>query len=629
MLEKIREGAQGPWAVAIVGLIVLSFVFTGVGSYLGGSTSGAVATVNGEEITAQTLDTAYQNERARMEAQFGEAVSAMFANPETLSEFRNNILQRLINERLIQQKAFDLGLRVGDEEIKQTIIEMPEFQLLGQFDNDTYLARLRQAGFQASDFRDLMRNQMTAQQLNQAISGSSFSLKNEVSRLLNLQQQTRDASVLEISVESFKADVELSEEEVQAYYDANIMRFETQEQIKLAYVNLEVSDLMKKETVTDAEALNFYESNKARYQTEEERRVSHILVEFNDDEAAAFAQAEALRAEVLAENADFAAIAAEKSADVVSAEAGGDLDFITLGMMEAEFEEAAFALPEVGAISEVVRTEFGFHIIKLTDITPSVVTAFEEVSQEITETLRKEKALDKFFEYQEQMAALAFEVPDSLDEVANVFEGTVFETAFFERGRLPAAVSYPQIEGIAFTSELVDEGVNSDLIEINNEKVMVIRVADHKPQRTLQLDEVRAGIEAQLTQDKAQELAIAFAQELESDLHAGNDIQGKLDEKGIQWVATSAVSRNASSLDPEVTKALFALSTEKENNSDVVTQANANIALVKLDAVNQSTELSEEDIASAQSSFAAGNSRGVFESFVEALKEEAEIVIAQ
>ncbi|GBL04720.1 SurA N-terminal domain-containing protein [Glaciecola sp. KUL10] len=629
MLEKIREGAQGPWAVAIVGLIVLSFVFTGVGSYLGGSTSGAVATVNGEEITAQSLETAYQNERSRMEAQFGEAVSAMFANPETLTEFRSNILQRLINERLVQQKAYELGLRVGDEEIKQTIVEMPEFQLLGQFDNDTYLARLRQAGFQATDFRDLMRNQMTAQQLNQAISGSSFSLKNEVSRLLTLQQQTRDASVLEISVDSFKPQVELTEEEIQAYYDANIMRFETQEQVKLAYVNLEVSELMKNESVTEDEARAFYEENKARYQTEEERRVSHILIEFNDDEELALAQAQSIRDEVMAEGADFTAIAAEKSADIVSAESGGDLDFITIGMMEPSFEEAAFALPEVGAISEVVRTEFGFHIIKLTDLTPSVVTAFEEVSQDITDTLLKEKALDKFFEYQEQMAALAFEVPDSLDEVANVFEGTVFETAFFERGRLPAAVSYPQIEGIAFTSELVDEGVNSDLIEINNEKVMVIRVADHKPQRTLQLDEVRAGIEAQLTQDKAQELAIAFAQELESDLHAGNDIQGKLDEQGIQWLATSAVSRNASSLDPEVTKALFALSTEKENNSDVVTQANANVALVKLDGVNQPAEITEEDIKASQTSFAASNSRRVFESFVEALKAEAEIVITQ
>lgn len=628
MLEKIREGSQGPWAVAIVGIIVLSFVFTGVGSYLGGSTGNALATVNGEEITAQALDNAYQNERARMESQFGEAISAMFADPESLSEFRSNILQRLINEKLIEQKAFELGLRVGDEEIKQAIIEMPEFQLMGQFDNDTYLSRLRQANLQPSEFRDIMRNQLTTQQLNAAVTGSSFALTNEASLLLGLQQQTRDVSILEVSTESFKADVELSDEEIQAYYNTNIVRFETQEQVKLAYVNLEVNDLKAQHTVSEEEALAYYEQNQARYQTEEERRVSHILVELGEDETVAQAQAQSILAELNA-GADFAQLALEKSADVVSAENGGDLDFISRGMMEASFEEAAFALQSVNDISDVVRTDFGFHIITLTELKASVVTEFSEVQTEISDRLLTEKATDTFFEYQEQMAALAFEVPDTLEDLANAIDATVFETDFFERGRLPAAVDYPQIEGIAFSTELVDELVNSELLEINNEKVMVVRVVEHRPQRTLALDEVKEGIVAQLTQDKAQQLAMQWAQQVEVSLSNGEAVDELLTQQNITWQTFNALGRNASGIDAEANKVAFELALNDQGNTSVVSQSNGNVALVRLEAVNEASTLVDADVENLKGSFVAVSSRKEFDNFLTALRAESDIVITQ
>jgi len=626
MLERIREGAQGPWAVGIVGLIVLSFIFTGVGSYLGGSTTDAVATVNDEEITERVLETAYQNERARMEAQFGDAISAMFANEETLADFKSNILQRLINERLVQQKAFSLGLRVGDDEIKQTIVSLPEFQLLGKFDNDTYLARLRQAGFQPTDFRDYMRNQMTSQQLSQAISGSAFTLDNEVSTILSLQNQTRSASTLDVSVENFKAGVELTDAEIQSYYDANVLRFETQEQVKLAYVSLSVEDLLNKHDASDEEAKAYYDQNISRYQTEEERRVSHILVEFGDDESTAKTKVDSILTQ-LKSGADFAQLAVTESTDVVSAEMGGDLDFISLGQMEANFENAAFSLAAVGDLSDVVRTDFGFHIIKLTELSSSVVTEFEEVKEEIMATLIRRKATEMFFEYQEQMAALAFEVPDTLQEVASVFNGTVFETVLFERGRLPAAVNYPQVEGIAFSSELVDEQVNSDLLEIGNERVMVVRVAEHKPQRTLALEEVKEGIVAQLTQDKAQALALTWLQDIEAKMMEGEPVEELLQEQGVSWSNKAVVARNSTELDPEVTKALFALSLKEQNNVSIVTQSNGNVALVKLDSVNVDDDITADQIQAASARFASADSRRGFENFVEALRAEAEIVV--
>ena len=172
MLEKIRESAQGPWAMIVIGLIVLSFVFAGVGSYLTGSTQVAAALVNGEEISANSVERAYQNERARIEEQFGEGVAALFANPDYLADFRRGVLDRLIGEKLIEQKAIELGLRVSDEQILNTIRNMPEFQVGGAFNNQRFQAIIQQAGFQPNSFRDYMRTEMTRDQFGRSIIGT-------------------------------------------------------------------------------------------------------------------------------------------------------------------------------------------------------------------------------------------------------------------------------------------------------------------------------------------------------------------------------------------------------------------------------------------------------------------------
>ncbi|HAI72883.1 MAG TPA: peptidylprolyl isomerase, partial [Alteromonas australica] len=277
MLERIREGSQGPWAMAIIALIVLSFVFAGVGSYLTSSGSTAVATVNGEEISAQELERAYQNQRAQMESQFGESIAQLFSSEQYLSDFKRNVLDRLIAEKLIQQEAVALGLRVSDEQIKETITQMPEFQFGGQFDNQRFQTILRQNGFQVADFRDYLRTQMTQNQLAAALTNSAFALEGEVELANTLQGQTRDANYLVIDSASFSEGVEVTEDDINAYYNANIAAFDTEEQVKLAYVMLSIDDLKSRVSVDDDEVRSYYENNLAGYQTEEERRVSHIL----------------------------------------------------------------------------------------------------------------------------------------------------------------------------------------------------------------------------------------------------------------------------------------------------------------------------------------------------------------
>ena len=222
MLERIREGSQGPWAMAIIALIVLSFVFAGVGSYLTSPGTSAVATVNGEEISAQELDRAYQNQRAQMESQFGESVAQLFSSEEYLANFRRSALDRLISEKLIQQQASEIGLRVSDEQIRETIVQMPEFQFGGQFDNERFQTILRQNGFSPADFRNYLRIQMTQNQLAAALTTSAFALDSEVEEANMLQRQTRDAKYLMVSAASFADSVEVSEADIETFYNNNI-----------------------------------------------------------------------------------------------------------------------------------------------------------------------------------------------------------------------------------------------------------------------------------------------------------------------------------------------------------------------------------------------------------------------
>ncbi|MBT1452342.1 SurA N-terminal domain-containing protein [Glaciecola sp. XM2] len=628
MLERIREGVQGPWAIAIVALIVVSFVFTGVGGYLSSSASTAAAIVNDTEISDASLEVAYQNERARMEAQFGDAISSLFASESYLADFRASVLDRLINDELISQKAFELGLRISDEQIREAIVMMPEFQIAGQFNNDTYNSAILRAGFTPGEFAEYMRTQMTRQQLVQALNGSSFSVATQASMMLGLQRQTRDVSVLEVSADNYLADVTLTEEEIQQYYNDTITQYDTQEQVRLAYVSLSVEDLKPRVDTTDEEVLARYEEQQAFYQTPESRTISHILIESSEDAEQARVEAEAIVAE-LAAGASFAQLASEKSDDLGSAEVGGELGPISRGDYPQSFEDAVFALTEAGQITDIVETEFGFHIIKLDTFTESVTTPFEEVAEEVREELLLDKATDLFFSLQSDMQRLAFEIPDSLEDVAELTGRPVFETALFPETRYPAAVAYPQVENVAFSPELIEDGVNSDLLRLSDERVMVVRVVEHEPQRTMALDEVRSGIETALKADKAQQQALTWAQTLQTKVLTGEDTQAMLSEKSLTWNDVTGLTRNNNSIPRAMINAAFELSTDPANSSNVVTLANGNVGIVKLNAVNPVSDFTEEEIASTQEQLRGQGGQRMYQNFVEALRENAKIEIVQ
>jgi peptidyl-prolyl cis-trans isomerase D len=624
MLQNIREGIQGPWAIGIIALIVVSFVFTGVGSYISSNNTNAVAIVNGEEIPAGTLDIAYNNERARLESQFGDAVNSLFASESYVTQFRNDILERLINDELVTQKAKALGLRVGDSEIKKAIATLPEFQIAGAFDNTIYLNTLSRAGYTPTEFAEYMRDQMTRQQLVQAINGSSFSLQHQVSKMLALQGQTRDAKSLQVDVAKYKESIELTSQDVQAYYDANLSNFDTQEQVKLAYVTLSVDDLTQLATVTQEEIAQYYNDNEALYTTQEIRSVAHILFESSENAEAARAKAEAVLLLVQA-GGDFSVLAQENSDDIVSAEEGGDLGEISRADYEGAFGDAVYALANVGDASGIVETDFGFHIIKLTQYVPAVVTPLLQARTNIELELRLIKATDEFFALQQEMARLAFEEPDSLEAVAQATNRPIIETDFFEENQLPAGVNYPQLADVAFSSELVNEQVNSDLLELGDELVMVTRVAQHNPRRTRALDEVRAQIESLLKTQKAQEEALVYAQEIQTAMLSNEDITELLAKHSLTWSEHVALARGSNELPSAMVDAIFELGPVDGANSKVVSVNNSSVGLVMLSAVNVALEEDESMLTSIQQQLASMQGQQTYENFVSALREDADV----
>lgn len=622
MLEKIREGATGITAKIILGVIILSFIFAGVGGYINSSADVAAATVNGEEISSSSFEQAYQSERGRMESQLGETFNQLAANPEYLKTFRAGVLQRLINDKLMDQKVRELGLRVSDQELRDTIVNMPEFTVAGQFNNDRYQALLLQAGFTPAEFRDYLRGQMARQQLSQALGQSDFALPSEASNFLNIQNQTRDARYFEVSASLFESEIEISEQDINDYYQANIAQYDTEEKIDVAYVEVKVEDFESDASVDEAAVALFYEENMGNYKTEEERRASHILIEFGDEESADQERAEAILARINA-GEDFEELAKSESDDSFSGENGGDLDWFTRGVMDPDFEDAAFALQSVGDISDVVRSEFGFHIIKLTDVKPESVEPLETVREDIEQQLKREVALGDYIDVQQTMSQLAFEIPDSLEEVAAAGNTQVKSLSGITRNTETLPFDNSILINRAFSDEMIEDRLNSDIIELDDEHFVVFRVTAHETERTLPLSEVREQIVTSLTAEKSQELALQWAEGLVAELANQDFVSSAMEAKGLSWTSVEALERYSSDVNSAMSAELFKLG--RVDTARAVEMNNGNVGVVQLLAINQPEAPSESDLTAIQQRLSSNNGQMMFSALIEAMNDKAEI----
>lgn len=569
MMDRLREGVNSIAVKIILGLIILSFVFAGVGSYITGGGNNAAAKVGNTEIARGEFEQAYQNERNRMQSQLGDYFAQMLADPAYVESFRKSVLDRMINDVLLEQQAESLGLRISDSQIRTMILEMPQFQTAGQFDQEVYQSALRRAGFSAESFAEYMRRDLMRNQLVTALQGSEFVLQGEIDTQSKLIAQTRDIRTVTLSVADLAKEIELTDEQIEQYYQENPAAYTRPEQAKVSYIELSAEALKSQLEVSDEEAQKYYQEHLDKYSTEEQRKVSHILVQ-GDDEAKAQSILEELNA-----GADFAALAEEKSDDFGSADLGGDLGWIERDVMDPAFEDAAFALEAIGDTTGLVKSDFGYHIIKLDELKASQVQSYQEVAAEIKQELIDQHAVDQFYEKQTELEKVAFEFPDSLVDSAEAINAKITTTGFISQVDAPELLMTPAVMQAILSPEVKEDGLNSEVIEVAPEHVIVVRVEETRDETVLPLAEVKDQVVAALSAVQAEQQAIELGVSLVNELKQGNE--AVLADNNLEFTELETIDRNsplASSVfalaKPEDGQPVFGQSKDQDGNIVVV-----------------------------------------------------------
>ncbi|MFV0575669.1 MAG: peptidylprolyl isomerase [Vibrio sp.] len=578
MMDRLREGVNGIAIKIILSLIILSFVFAGVSSYLVRGGSNAAAKVGSVTIGRNAFEQQYQNERNRMQSQMGDYFSTMMGDSQYVQAFRKSVLDRMVNDVLLDQYAQSLGLRVSDEQVSQLILTMPAFQNEGKFDQEVYAASLRRAGYTADSFAEQLRKDLLKSQVMDALQNSEFTLSNEVKQQTQLLTQTRDIQTVTIDVEQFAKNAQLSDDELQAFYKEHSDKYVRPEQMKVAYVELSAEQLKKSIKVTDEEAQAYYQEHLDKYTNKGQRKVRHILIK--EDEAKANELLSKLK-----DGADFADLAKENSEDVGSAKQGGELGWIETGVMDHDFEDAAFALQEKGDISDVVKSNFGYHIIQLEDVKGSTSKAFADVEADIKSEMADEKAVEEFYKLQTKLESVAFESPDSLDESAKVAGQPVQTTDFISQQDAPEILKSADVAKALESSDVKQDGLNSEVIEVAPEHVIVVRVNDSREETVLPFEEVKNQVQAELAATKGKAEAQALAAKVLASLQKGDD--SVLAANNLKFGDEENIDRRS-----PLAHNIFALPHPQDGKPSFgeSTDAKGNIVIVKLNKVNNGTD---------------------------------------
>ncbi len=556
MLQVIRERAQGLIVWIIVGFIIVTFALWGVGEYFREDPPIYVAKVNDEPILQIEYQRVLQQERDRLQQMFQGVELGQFEE-----QLKKQALERLIDRKLIVQAAREAGLTVSDAQLAAVLRGIEAFHdENGQFSPTLYEQRLRAFGYSTTAFEDQLRADLLAEQLVDGITVTAFATARDVAQAFQLQEQRRDVGFVLFPPGLVQDQVELSEEEIEAYYQQHQSRYQVPEQVKAVYLRLRLEDLLDRVEVSEEEVRRYYERHPELYTVPEQRRIAHILVAVPEegDEAEARAKAEELYRR-LQEGADFAELAKSSSDDPGSAPQGGDLGFLEKGLMDPEFDEVAFTLPP-GQVSEPVRTAFGYHLIKVLEVKSGETKPFEAVRGEIERELRREKAEKLFLDEQERLANQAFEYPDSLEPAAEALGLEIQESDWVSRAGGEGIFAQPKVLEALFADEVLKEGYNSEPVELSRYDVVVLRVRAHRPAEVRPLEEVRAQVEAALRQEKAAALLAERAAEFERRVRAGEDPAEVAQALGGRWVRESELGRaGAASVPPEVVRTAFRL----------------------------------------------------------------------
>lgn len=536
----------------VLALIMLPFALWGVDSYVRNGGGNDIASVADSPIAQEEFQRTLQEQQERLKAQLGGNVNpAILESPE----FRRGVLQELINRRLLLVHAGKSHLGVSDQMLAGFITSLPALQVDGKFSKERYEAMAASQGMALEQFESLLKRDLLMQQATMAVGNAAIAGRLPADRWLMTQLEERDVAEVVLRAEQFADNSKPDAEAIKRYYDENRTRFERPEQIRVEYLTLSQEKLVDNVRVSDADIKAFYQANEQRYRKPEQRRASHILIRAEKKSPEADKAAEDKARQILDQlkttPGDFAKLARQHSQDPGSASNGGDLGFFGRGMMVKPFEETTFALRE-NEISGIVRSDFGFHIIKLTGVRAEQAQSIDEVRQEITRELKRQAGAKQYAEAAEGFANIVYEQSDSLKPAAEKYGLNVQTSEWLARGgQLMAPFTQPKLSQAIFSADAINNHRNTEAVETAPNTLVSARVVEHRPATTEPLEAVAAMIEKVLSRETSLARAVAAGQANLEKLKKGENLS-------LGWGTVRTASRlHAPSLSPEGRDAVF------------------------------------------------------------------------
>ena len=629
MLIEIRDRASSLVAYVIIGLLIISFALWGIQEYFGAGGAPAAATVNGVEISVPDYSNQLQQYRQRLQSVLGESYAQRYPEETVI---KKQVIEDMVNTEILRQEVTDAGFRISDAGLARIIRQIPQFQRDGAFDPELYTRLLLTQRYDKARFEGELREQEKMEQFENSLTSSSFMTQADLQRFRKLLEQSRDFSYARVSVPP--DSVSVSPEQIDEYYQENKQWLRTPEQLRLAYIELKEEALVSHAEVTAQDARILYDEQPERYMTHELRRTRQILIRVDNPETAvdedwdrAMGKAEGL-VQKLRDGASFDGLAQEHSQDTLSAEKGGDIGLIARGdLASTELEKVLFSL-DTGAYSQPVRTEQGVHLVQVIEIQAAGQKPFASVRQQIIDELRSQMAQEQFAEIADELANLVVELPDDLTEAAEVSGLEVQETGWLTPDSDAGIFAYPDIRSLAFTADILEGGLNSELIEVANGHMIAFRVLQHRESKPRPLDEVSREIREFMRLRKAAEQASAKGEELLAQLQGGMRLEELSDRHSLERVHYGALHREDDRVPARIMNRAFTLAYPDAGHASVagVPLGDGSYALLELHAVLDGPD-EVDDVRASELSQRVHYGGREFSALVGAVREQSDVEV--
>lgn len=621
MLQNIRNNVQGTMAKVVIAIIIVPFALFGIDSLFGSGGPPPVAKVNGKPISELELNNAISLQQRQIIAMLDGRADPALLDQDRL---RGPVLQRMIRERLLLDNARQIGMAVPEKMLNESIVALPQFQENGQFSIERYQSVLRMQGLTPAGFKEELRKQLLMQQLLQGISGSSFLSDRELADVAELLEQTRNFSYVVIDTAALQADLQLSDEELEAYYGAHGDAFERPEQVRVSYIDLQGQDFY--EPVDENQLQAELERLQEEWGDGVQRHAAHILIEIGDDVSAAQKRADELYASLQA-GADFAELAQEHSDDAGSRQFGGDLGTSSGDAFPPEFE-AALADLAPGEVSPPVRTDAGYHLIKLLDVQEGDTALQQDLVTELRDQLQRQAAAPRLISLVETLRDLSFNA-DGLRKPADDLGLTLHHSDWMALDEGEGVLADPRVIAALSSRDVLVDRHNSDVIELAPDHFVVVHVDEHRPAELLPFDEVREEVVAAATRDRAEQLASDKAQELVTAVRSGEHFAEVAEREGLTWQRAQKVKRNAPDVADEILELAFSLPHPQEGTPLVVQAAleGGNALVMALETVEPGAieSMDPRQREALQGQLAANNGQAAIAAYLDRIQREAKI----